>query len=502
MFSFFSRPTPASAPNNISLDRTPRYNNTTICPAQETLGFRTSTFARPSDRCSPPTRNNPGIDQRIALPATPLVTPSTFSLPPNTLPSSRRGNLNVSTPHISTRRSRRGSSIIASSFRPASTAADRLFAWRSPYGLEADRNLEAQLPADLIEAMHMSIRSFYAPNTKGNYGAGILRFTQFCDHWDIPEAHRMPAAWPLLCAFISDHRGKVAGNTVKAWMAGIRAWHIVNRAPWYGDDNWVSMCRTAAKREGTRYKRPLRAPVSMEHLLVLRRTLDLSISFHAAVWATALVSFFGCRRLGETTIPSSNALDPKLHVLASSPVHFSTTSNGTRSATFRIPWTKTTREEGAQVILTARPDNLVCPVQALFNHCNIVNIDRPSGMSFFTYRSDSGAWTEMVKTTFLGFCDSIWKSAGLNHVLGHSFRIGGAVELLLAGVNPDVVAATGGWTSLAFLLYWRRMEDIIPLSTSRAYKKSHLDHLISIFEDFHLCHAIPHTFMNDIGSLD
>ena len=90
----------------------------------------------------------------------------------------------------------------------------------------------------------------------------------------------------------------------------------------------------------------------------------------------------------------------------------------------------------------------------------------------------------------------------MEHIPGHSFRIGGAVELLLAGINPDIVVATGGWTSLAFLLYWRCMEEIIPLSTSRAYKKSHLDHLISIFEDFHSCHGIPHTFMNNIDSLD
>lgn len=86
---------------------------------------------------------------------------------------------------------------------------------------------------------------------------------------------------------------------------------------------------------------------------------------------------------------------------------------------------------------------------------------------------------------------SIWKSAALAHVLGHSFRIGGAVELLLAGVPPEIVAATGGWTSLAFLLYWRRMDEILPMSTSKAYNKSHFDELASIFERFRINHKIP-----------
>jgi hypothetical protein len=79
----------------------------------------------------------------------------------------------------------------------------------------------------------------------------------------------------------------------------------------------------------------------------------------------------------------------------------------------------------------------------------------------------------------------------LAHVLGHSFCIGGAIELLLTGVPPEVVAAIGGWTSLAFLLYWRRMEEILPMSTSKAYNKSHFDNLAAIFEEFRISKKIP-----------
>ena len=96
----------------------------------------------------------------------------------------------------------------------------------------------------------------------------------------------------------------------------------------------------------------------------------------------------------------------------------------------------------------------------------------------------------MLKQDFLNFVTPIWQSAHLAHVLGHSLRIGGAVELLLAGVAPEIVAATGGWTSLAFLLYWRRMEEILPMSTSKAYKRSHITELASIFEEFRIAHKI------------
>jgi len=79
----------------------------------------------------------------------------------------------------------------------------------------------------------------------------------------------------------------------------------------------------------------------------------------------------------------------------------------------------------------------------------------------------------------------------LAYVLGHSFRISGAIELLLIGVPPEIVTATGGWTSLAFLLYWRCMEEILPMSTSKAYNKAHIDSLTSIFEQFCIQCKIP-----------
>lgn len=104
----------------------------------------------------------------------------------------------------------------------------------------------------------------------------------------------------------------------------------------------------------------------------------------------------------------------------------------------------------------------------------------------------------MSKPVFMAFCTDIWSKATLAHVLGHSFRIGGAVELLLAGVPPEIVAATGGWTSLAFLLYWRRMEEILPMSTSKAYRQSHLDDLAKIFEAFRVSHKIPSQLVSHL----
>jgi len=327
------------------------------------------------------------------------------------------------------------------------------------------------------------------------YGAGLLCFTQFCDKWDITEEDCMPASYSLLCAFIGKHKGLQSGNTIKSWMSGLRSWHVMNHAPWYGDDDWVQLARTSANKEGTKHKKPLRAPVSIEHLSALRRAIDISNPFHAAVFSAALATFFGCRRLGETTVTTAAAFDKHYHVLHSAVINDRTHwDHGSRSADFRIPWTKTTKELGAAVILTARNNSPLCPVAALENHIAI-NASIPSTYALFAYTTSSGQPKNLLKHEFLDFVMGIWSSAMLAHVLGHSFRIGGAVELLLAGVPPEIVAATGGWTSLAFLLYWRRMEEILPMSTSKAYNKAHFDNLASIFEQFRIAHKIPLTLI-------
>jgi hypothetical protein len=412
---------------------------------------------------------------------------------------------------IKPRKPRAGCEIDESPLRPHVAATDRLFAWDTPFGIQHRSQLSSIIPEVLVDPVLMSIRGALAPQTKSSYAAGLLRWTQFCDKYSIPEADRMPASYALICAFVAEHKGLQIGGVIKNWLSGIRSWHVINHAPWYGeDDPWVDFARKAANKEGAKHKRPLRAPISIEHLASLRGAISLSDPFHTAVWAVALCTFWGCRRLGETTISVEASFDESYHVLRSSPyvsssmiaidyssllrVSFRILRDGTYSAHFRIPWTKTTKEEGATVILTGRNDAL-CPCRALRNHLDI-NADIPSSAGLFAYHLPSGAHRNMIKHVFINFITSIWQSASLAHVSGHSFRIGGAVELLLAGVPPEVVAATGGWTSLSFLLYWRRMEEILPMSTSKAYKKIHIDELAGIFERFRIEHNIARSLLD------
>ncbi len=96
-----------------------------------------------------------------------------------------------------------------------------------------------------------------------------------------------------------------------------------------------------------------------------------------------------------------------------------------------------------------------------------VNAAVPSWAPLFAYATSDGSWKHLTKSVFLAFVNEVWLNASLQHIHGHSFRIGGAVELLLAGVPPKVVAVTGGGLLSLSLSTGRRMEEILPCAPQK-----------------------------------
>jgi hypothetical protein len=145
-----------------------------------------------------------------------------------------------------------------------------------------------------------------------------------------------------------------------------------------------------------------------------------------------------------------------------------------------LPWTKTTRSLGADS--TVMGPSSQSPVWAMKNHLR-VNAGAPTSSHLFSYLHQ-GRWVPLTKGVFMSRCSSIWASQNLDRVSGHSFRIGGATELLLAGMPPKTVASIGRWKSLAFLLYWRRHQDIVARAFASHYDHSRLQALNNIVSSF------------------
>ncbi|KAF8919046.1 hypothetical protein CPB85DRAFT_1430197 [Mucidula mucida] len=275
----------------------------------------------------------------------------------------------------------------------------------------------------------------------------------------------MPAPVPLLAAFIASASGTRSHACLKNWLSGLAFWHKLNLAPWYGKEDWVPLVLRTALKEGVKFKRPPRGPVTLVHLRALRKAVKLDDPEGAAIWATAMAVFWGCRRLGEVTVPSEKRIDRLRHVSRGCTILRSRQA-GRAVLVIDLPWTKSTGVNGGKCILTQTGDDL-CPVAAIDNHLR-VNHSAPVSSMLFAYRSGH-SWKSMTRPFFLTFTTRVYRDARLEHVFGHSYRIGCTVQLLSDGVAPEMVMKLGGWTSMCFLIYWRRLEQIIPAALSRAW---------------------------------
>ncbi|KAE9383647.1 DNA breaking-rejoining enzyme, partial [Gymnopus androsaceus JB14] len=364
------------------------------------------------------------------------------------------------------RRPSQQNQIAPSPFRPSDIPADRrVLLWTTPHSLLVQANHDSVISHRLQVKMFEGLLIATTDDTRQAYGAGLLRFNQFCDAELIPETLRMPASSILLAAFVADHIGTCTGKCIQNWLSGLRLWHLFNDAEWHGREGWLPSLKKAADRKGVVFKRPLRGPVERVHLLTLRSHLDLSKPRDAAQWAAATTAFWGCRRLGELLPKSMKKVTAEHEVFRSTRVTRSIVENR-RIISFHLPWTKTTGVKGGECYLTEIPGDLLCPVEALENHFKI-NHTPPPATTFFAFRQNS-SWITLIKSDFINWMNPIFRQHNLEHVLGHSFRIGGSLAYLLLGVEPEVIMKIGGWTSLCFLIYWRRLEQVIPIAIARA----------------------------------
>ncbi len=184
-----------------------------------------------------------------------------------------------------------------------------------------------------------------------------------------------------------------------------------------------------------------------------------------------------------------NDFDPARHVARAPEVRFQKIRGSSESyAVFHVPWTKSTKTTGVDVVLVSNNDPS-SPTTAMRHHLNS-STAVPDHAPLFSFETAGGGWAPMTRAWFLERCNSVWKAAGLEALTGHCFRIGGATELLLRGTHPDMVATLGSWKSRAFLEYWRKIECILPLFISNSFGQSRAQLVSDTMRDFKKKHKL------------
>lgn len=298
----------------------------------------------------------------------------------------------------------------------------------------------------------------------------------------------MPASQELIASFAAAHAGTISDKTLNNWLAGLHFWHLVNGAYWHGSDMLRSLHRGLAKMVPSSLCHAKRPPVTIEVLTILTETLYPFSLLDVAVSAVARIAFWSCCRLGELFPRTFNDFNPDKHVSRSIlPLIICPVNKSTFCTSIHIPWSKTIQEKGAVISVTSRPHS-TDPINALVTHQNM-NKEIPLDAPLFSYRTNSG-WLPLTKPTFISGCNDIWSQNSFPAMPGHAFRIRGTTELLLQGVNPDIIAVQGRWTSRAFLDYWRCIETILPLFISSLVDTAHLLDVDSSLTDYIRCHHL------------
>lgn len=303
--------------------------------------------------------------------------------------------------------------------------------------------------------IQLALENGWANSTLDLYSHSVSIFLKFCDIEHIPQHLRLPADEFILCAFAASSAGRHAGSTARNRIAALKAWHVIHDADWNGGKRLHYVLNGVENLAPDSAKRTPRLPVNASMVSKLVTHLNLHNPLDAAVAACASVAFWGQCRLGEL-LPTASSNLTTTAVPARSNLKTSLRNN--QSLLLHLPRTKTCRR-GETIALTEQrgPTN---PHQLIHNQLQVNNLSNQ--LPLFAYRTPSGI-CNLSRTKFLRRCNSIWTKLGYPRTTGHSFRIGGTTELLLAGVSPEVVKAMGRWSSDAFHRYWRSLEDVAPL---------------------------------------
>ena len=83
--------------------------------------------------------------------------------------------------------------VLRHTLRPPCAAGEHFVLWLTPYSIRDMDTRARLLPFHIITRERLLMSRAVTPKMLSNYGAGLVRFTKFCDDLHIPEELWMPA---------------------------------------------------------------------------------------------------------------------------------------------------------------------------------------------------------------------------------------------------------------------------------------------------------------------
>ncbi|KAF5339290.1 hypothetical protein D9757_014866 [Collybiopsis confluens] len=189
---------------------------------------------------------------------------------------------------------------LPSPLRPHCPARDRLIAWKpaAKRSLKDAAGHPLVLPEEYLERIQMLLETGYAESTRETYASGLLAFHVFCDTQNIPEDQRAPCGKDLLNAWMATMAGSYAGTSIKNYVHGVRAWHIVHGIEWELDQaTFDTMIHGAERLRPAQSRLKKRQPYTVDYITQILTDLDRTNPFDIACGACLTTAFYCVARL-------------------------------------------------------------------------------------------------------------------------------------------------------------------------------------------------------------
>ncbi|KAH7869993.1 uncharacterized protein C8R40DRAFT_1000134, partial [Lentinula edodes] len=335
--------------------------------------------------------------------------------------------------------------------RPHCPARERLTKWcpASKRVLRDTTGHSLDLSDEFAERIQSVLTAGFAESTLETYASGLLAFHVFCDSREIPELQRAPCSLDLLQSWIATMAGHYAGTSVKNYIYGVRAWHIIHGIEWKIDKAPIdTMIQGAERLQPERSKRKKRLPFTISYIESILTGLDPNDPFDAACGGCLTTSFYCAARVGELTVPNLKDFSANNHAYVTpSQVHETSDRNGFKTTILHIPRTKSNQSDGEDIYFSKQLGSSD-PDQWFQNQLR-VNNPGPSD-HLFAYKHLSGrhiSLRPLTKSAFICRIQKIAQARGLPVIQGHGIRIGATLEYLLRGVPFDAIRVIGRWKS-------------------------------------------------------
>ncbi|XP_078365995.1 uncharacterized protein LOC144650218 [Oculina patagonica] len=301
-----------------------------------------------------------------------------------------------------------------------------------------------------------------AASTRRSYALGQKKFITFCAQMGklhSTSGSPCPTNEWTLCLFATFLAGSVQHASIKVYLSAVRSRHIEEGFP----DPLVNCLRLQRVIRGIKRTQgsseAQRLLITNDILMIIFRSLDLSMPDHCMFWAACNLAYFGFLRSAEFTVPSLASFSSALHL---SVQDISVDSDTDPSCLrVRIKASKTDPFRKGCFIHIGKGNYPLCALQSVLAY---LAIRGGSGGPLFLFQD----CRPLSCATLTSQISDILGHAGVpGNFSSHSFRIGAATVAARSGIPDHLIQALGRWTSNAYQGYIRTPTESLASLSSR-----------------------------------